>query len=57
MGVQCSFEVVPLRLMVRTVQQHVGRSERFLASRTCRVYTEVYFLRHRVIGWFPSSGA
>ncbi|KAH3785644.1 hypothetical protein DPMN_163738 [Dreissena polymorpha] len=26
MGVQCSFEVVALRLVVRTVQQHVGRS-------------------------------
>ncbi|KAH3819431.1 hypothetical protein DPMN_121166 [Dreissena polymorpha] len=29
MGVQCSFEVVPLRLMVRTEQQHVGCSEGF----------------------------
>ncbi|KAH3699140.1 hypothetical protein DPMN_074094 [Dreissena polymorpha] len=43
MGKQCSFEVVPLRLMVWTVQQHVGRSEGFLAARTCRVYTEEYF--------------
>ncbi|KAH3833799.1 hypothetical protein DPMN_107115 [Dreissena polymorpha] len=40
MGVQCSFEVVPLHLMVLAVQQHVGRSEGFLAPRTCRVYTE-----------------
>ncbi|KAH3867344.1 hypothetical protein DPMN_030470 [Dreissena polymorpha] len=45
--------------MVRTVQQHVGRSEGFLAPRTCWVYTEdITFPRHRVvIGWFLSSGA